>query len=60
MNQLFKIFKVDEAEATKIGASPDEPHQHDYEELIIGIEGQLEHFIDFKTTTIAGCFGVDA
>ena len=52
MNQLFKIFKVDEAEATKIGASPDEPHQHDYEELIIGIEGQLEHFIDFKNTLL--------
>lgn len=52
MNQLFKIFKVHEAEATKISASPDEPHQHDFEELIIGIEGQLEHFIDFKTTTL--------
>jgi AraC family transcriptional regulator, transcriptional activator of pobA len=48
MNQLFKIFKVDEAEAMKISASPDEPHQHDFEELIIGIAGQLEHFIDFK------------
>ncbi|CAG0992700.1 Regulatory protein SoxS [Flavobacteriales bacterium] len=52
MNQLFKIFKVDEAEATKISASPDEPHQHDFEELIIGMEGQLEHFIDFKNTTL--------
>jgi AraC family transcriptional regulator, transcriptional activator of pobA len=52
MNQLFKIFKVDEVEATKISASPDEPHLHDFEELIIGLEGQLEHFIDFKTTTL--------
>jgi AraC-like DNA-binding protein len=52
MNQLFKIFKVDETEAEKIGASPDEPHQHDFEELIIGIEGKLEHFIDFKTVTL--------
>lgn len=50
MNQLFKIFKVDKAEAIKISASPDEPHQHDFEELIIGMEGQLEHFIDFKST----------
>lgn len=50
MNQLFKIFKVDEAEATKISASPNEPHKHDFEELIIGIEGKLEHFIDFKAT----------
>lgn len=52
MNQLFKIFKVDSAEATKISASPDEPHQHDFEELIIGMEGQLEHFIDFENTLL--------
>lgn len=50
MYSLFKIFKIDEAEAAKITASPDEPHQHDFEELIIGTEGKLEHFIDFKTT----------
>lgn len=52
MNQLFKIFRVDAAEANKINASPDDPHQHDFEELIIGMEGQLEHFIDFKTTLL--------
>lgn len=52
MDQLFRIFKVDESEAASISASPDEPHQHDYEELIIGIEGHLEHFIDFQTTAI--------
>lgn len=52
MNQLFKIFKIDAEEANKITASPDEPHQHDFEELIIGIEGQLEHFIDFKNTLL--------
>jgi AraC family transcriptional activator of pobA len=52
MNQLFKIFKVDEAEASKISASPNDPHKHDFEELLIGIGGQLEHFIDFKNTII--------
>ncbi|MDF2159098.1 AraC family transcriptional regulator [Algoriphagus sp. CAU 1675] len=52
MNQLFKIFKLEEAEALKISASPEEPHTHDFEELIIGIEGQLEHFIDFNTTVL--------
>lgn len=56
MNSLFKIFKVDRAEANKISASPDEPHQHNFEELIIGIEGQLEHFIDFKNTVIDAPF----
>lgn len=52
MNELIKIYKLDEAEATKIGASPNEPHYHDFEELIIGTEGQLDHFIDFKTTIL--------
>lgn len=51
MNQLFKIYRLDEAEAIKINSEPNEPHQHDFEELIIGMEGELEHFIDFKTTT---------
>jgi len=52
MDQLFKIFSIDEAEAKRISSSPDEPHQHDFEELIVCIEGKLEHFIDFKTTTL--------
>lgn len=52
MDQLFKIFKVDSNEASKISALPDAPHQHNFEELIIGMEGQLEHFIDFKTITL--------
>lgn len=52
MDQLFKIFRLNEAEATKIGASPDEPHQHDFEELIIGMDGVLEHFIDFQSEKI--------
>ena len=49
MNQLFQIFKVGEEDAKKIMAVPDEPHNHDFEELIVGIDGQLEHFIDFKS-----------
>lgn len=30
-------------------ADPDKPHNHDFEELIVGIAGELEHFIDFKS-----------
>jgi AraC family transcriptional activator of pobA len=52
MDQLFKIFRLNPVDASKISASPDEPHLHDYEELIIATEGQLEHFIDFKNTTL--------
>lgn len=50
MNQFFKIYQVDETEAKILSASPEEPHKHDFEEVIIGIQGKMEHFIDFKTT----------
>ena len=49
MSQLFKIFRLGPEEAKQILSSPEEPHCHDFEELIIGIDGELEHFIDFKT-----------
>lgn len=48
----FKIFRVDAVEAQRITDSPDDPHRHDYEELIIAREGRLEHFIDFKSDII--------
>lgn len=56
MNQLFKIFQLDSAEAAEMGKIPDAPHHHNYEELIIGLEGEMEHFIDFKTTIIEAPF----
>ena len=56
MNQLFDIFKVSEEDAKKIASTPNEVHHHDFEELIIGIEGQLEHFIDFKNETFTAPF----
>jgi len=56
MIQPFEIYQVDEAEAKKITAAPDKPHQHDFEELIIGMEGKMEHFIDFKSTTFDAPF----
>lgn len=49
MEDLFKIYKVDEQEALRILNTTNIPHQHDFEELIIGIEGILEHFIDYQT-----------
>jgi AraC family transcriptional regulator, transcriptional activator of pobA len=50
MTELFKIYRVDAAEAERIAASPNTPHFHDFEELLIGMEGRLEHFIDFKAS----------
>jgi AraC family transcriptional regulator, transcriptional activator of pobA len=49
MDQLFHIVKLNEEDAAKIAASPDNPHDHDFEELIVGMEGEMEHFIDFKS-----------
>lgn len=49
MKDLFKIYKLDRSEAIKISEISNNPHQHDFEELIIGLKGQLEHFIDYKT-----------
>lgn len=56
MDQLFNIFRFSEAEAEKTLSAPDEPHDHDFEELIIGIDGELEHFIDFKTEKFVSPF----
>lgn len=50
INETFKIYPISVEEVKQINAAPNEPHQHDYEELIVGIEGQLEHFIDFGST----------
>jgi len=48
MTELFKIFKLTEERAAEIEAMPDEPHFHDFEELLVGMEGSLDHFIDFR------------
>jgi AraC-like DNA-binding protein len=49
MDSLFNIFRVGVAEAKEIISAMNEPHNHDFEELIIGIEGNIEHFIDFRS-----------
>lgn len=52
MNEFFSIFRIDTAGAREIAASPDKPHAHDFEELIVGMKGRLDHFVDFKSNTI--------
>lgn len=52
MKEPFRIFHIDAAEAARVGESLNPPHSHDYEELIIGIEGIMEHFIDFRSTRV--------
>jgi len=52
MTEPFKIYKINPEEVRKIAESVNEPHSHNYEELLVGIEGSLEHFIDFESTKV--------
>ena len=52
MNQLFDIFRIDSDRANELASAPNEPHIHDFEELVIGIQGKLEHFVDFKLSVV--------
>lgn len=56
MEQLFTIFKVNKKGAKEIASTPNEPHNHDFEELLIGMNGGIEHFIDFKSTRLQAPF----
>lgn len=48
MNQPFEIARIGVERALEIAASSNEAHDHDFEELLIGMDGEIEHFIDFK------------
>ncbi len=56
MDKFIDIFKLDEAGVRKIAASENKPHQHDYEELLVGMEGALDHYIDFESEEINAPF----
>lgn len=49
MDELFNMYMLDEEGAARIADKPNEPHVHEFEELIVGVEGDLEHLIDFKS-----------
>jgi AraC family transcriptional regulator, transcriptional activator of pobA len=56
MDQLFNIFKLGREDALRIASDPVKPHDHSFEELIIGIDGELEHFIDFRSGNFVAPF----
>lgn len=56
MNEIFKMFRINPEESDRINKAENDPHHHDYEELLIGKYGQLEHFIDFKSQLIDAPF----
>lgn len=56
MERCIDVFKLNEEDVVKIAASENEPHQHEYEELLVGMEGALDHFIDFESEEITAPF----
>ncbi|WP_234416023.1 helix-turn-helix transcriptional regulator [Flagellimonas amoyensis] len=56
LEKLFKIFRFTEADAKTLEGQSIEPHIHDFEELIIGVEGKISHFIDFDDEIVYAPF----
>lgn len=59
MARPIKIFRFGIEDAKKVSASTNKSHIHGFEEIIIGMEGAMEHFIDFDATIIGApyvCF----
>ncbi|WP_026475352.1 helix-turn-helix domain-containing protein [Alkaliflexus imshenetskii] len=49
MNHQFSIHSIDSAKVIDTFDEGAEANRHEFEELLIGVEGGLEHFIDFRT-----------
>ena len=56
MEQLFSIEKIDFCGVKELSDVYHDPHIHDHEELIIGMRGEIEHFIDYKSKTLKAPF----
>lgn len=52
MYKPFQIFPLDAVTIDEIVKDPPAPHRHEYEELIILLEGNPEHFIDFHISAV--------
>lgn len=48
MKELFSISTIEAARAAEIANTPNDPHIHEFEELLVGVQGKLEHLIDFR------------
>jgi len=49
MTDLFKIYKIEPKDVAEIDRLTNDIHNHEFEELIIGVEGKATHFIDYKS-----------
>ena len=52
MEEYFNIFKFGIDDAKRMAEEPNDPHVHPYEELLIGLDGQIDHFIDFHSEQV--------
>ncbi|GJM35695.1 MAG: AraC family transcriptional regulator [Saprospiraceae bacterium] len=48
----FEIFKVNAEELIEFDDLKVAPHHHTYEQIIVGIDGELEHYVDFTSTRL--------
>ncbi|MCC6279339.1 MAG: helix-turn-helix domain-containing protein [Saprospiraceae bacterium] len=48
MHQLFNIIEVTQSAIEYRLAHPEPPCRHDYEEIMVGTNGQMDHCIDFR------------
>ena len=56
MKELFRIFRVNNFVLHELVKTPNLPHRHNYEEIIVVIKGTIEHFIDFDSTRLNAPF----
>ncbi len=56
MTTPIHIYRFGSKEAEQVASLPNEPHLHDFEEIIIGMKGAIEHFIDFEATIVEAPF----
>lgn len=52
IDKPFEIFKVNGEELIEFDDLKVAPHHHNYEQIIVGIEGELEHYVDFTSTRL--------
>ena len=56
MEQLFAISRLGSKDVEERSFTDNGPHIHDYEELLIGMEGEIEHLIDFRLQRLPAPF----
>ncbi|NLX72129.1 MAG: AraC family transcriptional regulator [Bacteroidales bacterium] len=52
MNHLFSIARIGVEKARLMAADSDDSRVHDFEELIVGLSGSLEHTVNFRPSVV--------